>query len=200
MINRSLAASGTRKIDIELLGLDGLVLHKSSVDGITTPNTSKKLAAVPGIDKIKNVALLRLILSNSQTNTVLSTNTYWLSSIPDVLDWENSTWYNTPLTSYADFTAIGKMESASVHVTAGSGEVVLENKSKVPAVFIRLGLVDEKGNDVLPVTWTDNYITLWPGERVEVGVEYGGENKRARVQFEGRNVKAGSVSVGGGGY
>ncbi|KAI0154738.1 glycoside hydrolase family 2 protein [Hypoxylon sp. FL1284] len=49
--------------------------------------------------------------------------------------------------------------------------VVVKNLSKVPAFFIRLNLVDWRGEDVLPVFWSDNYVTLWPDEKVELQVQ-----------------------------
>jgi exo-1,4-beta-D-glucosaminidase len=75
--------------------------------------------------------------------------------------------------------------------------MVLENKSTVPAVFIRLHLVDSAGNPILPVKWSENYITLWPGERLDVTVEYAGarEAQKAKVVFDGRNVREGSVDL-----
>ena len=195
LINRSLAAAGERKVRIELLSLSGSVLHSTTVTTNTSPNTSILLNAAvkSALDKVKETVLLKLVLLNGEK--VLSRNVYWLSAAPDVPDWDNSTWYHTPLTSYADFTALGKISTATVSVSAASGKVVLENKSKVPAVFIRLELVDGNGEDVLPVTWTDNYITLWPGEKLDVGVQYAGTYGGVKVQFEGRNVKAGSVSL-----
>ncbi|KAF2703028.1 glycoside hydrolase family 2 protein [Pleomassaria siparia CBS 279.74] len=216
LINRSLAASGPRKIDITLLSLAGTVLHKSTVHASTQPNTSilVRTTLTSAIDAIRDVSLLRLVLSSDE-NTTLSSNTYWLSAQPDLLDWNNSTWYTTPLTSYANFTSLGNMSAATVVAVSsstgppGKNQIALENKSSVPAVFIRLALVDEKGDHVLPVNWTDNYVTLWPGEKMQIGVEYGNggynnnnnnnNNKGVKVQFEGRNVEAGSVDLGPGG-
>ena len=66
----------------------------------------------------------------------------------------------------------------------------------MPAVFIRLNLVDESGNDVVPVYWSDNYITLWGKEKMDVEVSWtGGTPARATVaiQISGANVVVGRL-------
>jgi exo-1,4-beta-D-glucosaminidase len=197
IINRSLDETGGRQVAIELIGLDGSVLHKNNVSADTSPNESKLLSTTlaPAIAKIKDVALLRLVLSDGKD--ILSRNVYWLSSSADVLDWENSTWYHTPLTAYSDFSAIGKMAQANLAVSVEKGKVVLENRSKVPAVFVRLELVDDKGEDILPVTWEDNYVSLWPQEKMEIAVTFSGVHAGAKIQYAGRNVKAGRLPLVG---
>ncbi|KAF2246220.1 glycoside hydrolase family 2 protein [Trematosphaeria pertusa] len=202
LINRGLANKGaSRTVDVELLSLDGQSLGKTTLNATTTPNSSKRLSpSVPGLSEIEDTALLKLVLKDDSHGKVLSRNVYWLSGKPDVLDWENSDWYYTPVTSYADYTSLfSKMARASLSVTThGRKAVVLENKSKVPAVFVRLNLVDGRsGEDIVPVRWEDNYVTLWPGERIEIGVEYEGGYGGARVEVSGVNVEGRSVHLGG---
>ncbi|KAF2685107.1 glycoside hydrolase family 2 protein [Lentithecium fluviatile CBS 122367] len=201
LINRSLSASGARTIDIEVLAPNGTVLQKSSTKTDTMPNSSKKLDKVPGVDKIKDIAFLKLVLREGKGATgegkVLSRNVYWLSAKKDVLNWDASTWYYTPVSSYADYSGLSKLEKAKVDVKATGSTVVLENTSKVPAVFISLSLVDGAGEDIVPVMWEDNYVTLWPGEKLELSVQYAtGGYGGAKVQVTGKNVDAQTVSLG----
>ena len=75
----------------------------------------------------------------------------------------------TPTASYADFTALSQLPKVKLKVTDRSerkGEeevthVTLENPSKSLAFFVRLK-VDKgaKGEEILPVVWEDNYISL----------------------------------------
>lgn len=51
-------------------------------------------------------------------------------------------------------------------------EVTLRNMSKVPAMLLRLNLLDADGDQVLPVNYSDNYIHLMPGRSVTVTVEW----------------------------
>ena len=51
--------------------------------------------------------------------------------------------------------------------------VTVENPSKTLAFFIRLKVnKGEKGEEILPVIWEDNYFSLLPGEKREVSATY----------------------------
>ncbi|KAF1848082.1 glycoside hydrolase family 2 protein [Cucurbitaria berberidis CBS 394.84] len=188
--------SSDRTIDIEVIGLDGQSIVKKSVDTITDLNSSRKITSVPGLLNITDVVLLRLRLTGGRR--VLSRSVYWLAPQVDVLDWDNSTWYHTPVTSYSDFTALNALPTAGVDIRAQGTRVTLENKSKIPAVFVRLNLVDGTGKDVVPVTWSENYVTLWPRERLEIEVGYGRGHNGVAIEVSGNNVKSKTVKIGGG--
>jgi len=92
---------------------------------------------------------LRLIDANGHP---LSTNFYWLSSRPDVLA-DSSTWYNTSVKSFADYTALRSMPTAAVTATSrfsssngtGTARVTLKNPGNTIAFFMRMqitGVVD----------------------------------------------------------
>ncbi|KAJ8076373.1 hypothetical protein PM082_000794 [Marasmius tenuissimus] len=195
LINKSLKQSGSRTVSVSLLSTDGTVISEKSEQVTTEPNVSKKIANVDGLDKVQSVGLLKLVLTDG--GEVLSRNTYWVSKKLDVLDWDRSEWYYTPVTSYTSFEALNNLTKATVDVKTVSASaertaVTLENKSKVPAVFLRLEVVDSQGQDVLPVFWSDNYVTLWPGEKVELETRfetYGG----ARIKISGKNIESKTV-------
>ena len=70
--------------------------------------------------------------------------------------------------------------------------VRLHNPSKSLAFFVRLKVNKGKGGDeVLPVLWEDNYVSLLPGEKREIAARYrvadlGG--KRPEVELQGWNL------------
>ncbi|KAF2100498.1 exo-beta-D-glucosaminidase [Rhizodiscina lignyota] len=197
LINRSLAASGSRTIDLELLSSEGKSLSKQSVTADTEPDSSKiVISNVKGIESIKGVAFLRLLLSDAH-GEVLSKNVYWLSNSVDEMDFDNSTWYYTPVTKYSDYTALSKMSSAHVKTSVkkgGSGySVTLENTSGIPAVFIGLNVVGSDGNYVEPVFWSDNYVTLWPKETVSLDVSFAA--KGAFIELRGMNVAQAKITL-----
>ena len=197
LINQSLDQSGKRTIEIDLIGLDGISITKKTISVITEPNNSKNITAVPGIGQLEGkVAFLRLILSDG--SKVLSRNVYWVSDKLDKMDWDHSSWYSTPVISFANFTALSNMDTASVSAKlTGSGSsrtVTLQNKSNVPAFFIRLNLVDAGGEDVVPVLWSDNYVTLWPQESLELEVSYPEDTGDVSVEVSGRNVVSTTIS------
>ncbi|ROW07002.1 hypothetical protein VPNG_06684 [Cytospora leucostoma] len=149
------------------------------------PKTSRKLFETEEVRDIKDVGLLKLVLKDDDDH-VLSRNVYWVSGTTDKLDWENSDWLYTPVKEYVDFSSLSKLQTANISVSAkwaDSGRnkisVRLENLSQIPAVFIRLELVtpnweasegDHKWTDVVPLKWSDNYVTLWPWETLDLKV------------------------------
>lgn len=92
------------------------------------------------------------------------------------------------------------MKPAQVKVTArrsGTGyAVMLENHSNVPAVFIRLELVDARGQDITPVTWEDNYVTMSPKATMKVNLSFDARQRGAAIEMSGVNMKLGKIVLG----
>ncbi len=141
-----------------------------AADGVT------KSFAIPEPADISTTYFLNLLLF-STSGRLLSRNFYWLSAKPDVLDFSKTTWYYTPLTDYADFTALQDLPKATLHGSlkiADAGEdtasrATIENSGASLALLVRLRLLDEKdGHEILPAFWADNYLSLLPGEKREV--------------------------------
>lgn len=107
----------------------------------------------------KGVFLCLQLLDKNQKK--LSENIYW---IPDVK---------------GTYSGLQKMPASSVKTTArktadGKIEVTLSNPAKAPlAFFNRLSLVDPATHKrVLPVFYSDNYISVLPGEEKKIMLEY----------------------------
>jgi exo-1,4-beta-D-glucosaminidase len=77
-----------------------------------------------------------------------------------------------------------KGKEAITHVT-------LENPSKDLAFFVRLKV--NKGKDeILPVLWQDNYVSLLPGEKREISATYRASelgSATASVEVKGWNTE-----------
>ena len=111
----------------------------------------------------------------------MGSNFYWLSAKTETLDWAKSNWYVTPTDSYADYTALAQLPKLKLGITSrteNKGEesithVTVMNPSKSVAFFVRLKVNKGRGGDeILPVVWEDNYISLLPGEKREVTASY----------------------------
>ncbi|KAI2638216.1 family 2 glycoside hydrolase [Xylaria nigripes] len=199
MINRSLDKKGSRTITADIIDTRGKSLYTSTKDVKTEPNTSRNVLSLSdALDSVNDVVFLRITLADDR-KTPLSRNVYWISKQLDVLDWDNSSWFATPVTKYADYTALNKLPSANVFVSTQVSRsnkqitaVTLENHSDAPAFFVSLNLVDKKGQDVLPAYWSDNYVTLWPREKLELSVKGKGA---AAVHIRGKNVESANVSI-----
>jgi exo-1,4-beta-D-glucosaminidase len=143
-------------------------------------DTNVSAFTVPELDDITPTYFLKLTLS-TKDGTPVSSNFYWLSTKSDVLDWEKSTWYYTPTQALADYTQLQSLPKAALNVsgrTVRRGEeetahVTLENPSHTLAFFARLQIQRGRGGEeVLPVLWEDNYVSLMPGERRELTATY----------------------------
>ena len=155
--------------------------------------------AIPEPSDISSTYFLGLQLF-SRAGELLSRNFYWLSNKQDVLDYSKTEWYYTPQTEFADFTALQDLPKASLHATlhpvAGaehdsSFRVVVENTGKSVAFLSRLRLVKGKEHqEILPVFWQDNYISLLPGEKREITASYATKgNAKPTVEVSGWNVE-----------
>lgn len=199
LINHSLVRTGDRQITIDLIATDGMKISGARLKTKTAPNTSKHVRTVSGLEKIKDVAFLRLVLRDVRSKRDLSRNVYWLSSKPDVLDWSHSNWYYTQVKDHADYTKLQNLRSATILVTVrriwtrkpgwNAAQVQLENKSKWPAVFLHLKFITPNGTEITPIYWSDNYVTLWPKEKLQLAVAFKGDLKDSLVELSGRNVE-----------
>ncbi len=143
-------------------------------DGTTTAFT------IPKIEGLSTTYFLRLTLKDGSSGAS-APNFYWLSTQDEVLDWEKSDWNHTPVSAYADLSALQSLAptklSVSAHSTHRAGQttarVSVANSGKHLAFFVRLRLVKAGGDeDVLPVIRQDDYFSLLPGEAREISISY----------------------------
>lgn len=202
LINHSLDRQGKRTVELDIIDTNGTTLSHRSVSAMTIPNRSEDISlSVHELDKLRGLVFLRLLL-HDEHNVTLSRNIYWLTggrSTMDKPNWRASDWYHTPVKAYADLRGLNHLPPANLSVVAAAQRdvvlVTLENQSDVPAVFVRLNLVNRKEHeipqmweDVLPVKWEDNYVTLWPRERMTLAARLLGDVEAGFVQVSGRNV------------
>ena len=170
-----------------------------------------KVLTIPEIAGLSTTYFLRLNLTDAAGKT-LSTNFYWLSTKPDVLDFDHSTWYYTPVTSPAEFPGLATLPAVQLQVSAtsetsggdGVTRVVVENPSQSLAFPVHLKLIrpafgpEGREREVLPVLWEDNYFALMPGEKREIGATYAKSDAGTRppvVEVDGLNVVAAKVAA-----
>jgi exo-1,4-beta-D-glucosaminidase len=159
-----------------------------------------KVVSLPEISDLSPTYFVALRISDA-SGKVLGSNFYWLSSKQETLDWAKSNWYTTPTASYADFTALSQLPKVKLTVAENSerhGEdeithAILENSTKNLAFFVRLKVDKGKaGEEILPVLWQDNYISLLPGEKREITATYRAAELGAAkpyVEVSGWNVE-----------
>ena len=168
------------KLTTKLYNLD-MTEKFSHDDSIDAPaDSTAKLFPLPDVQDLSPVYFLVLRLEDS-TGKLVGSNFYWLSTKPETIDWAKSTWYMTPTESFADYTALSQLPKVKLTVderTERKGDdsithLTIKNPSKSLAFFVRLKVnKGERGDEILPVVWEDNYISLLPGETREVGATY----------------------------
>jgi exo-1,4-beta-D-glucosaminidase len=141
------------------------------------PDSAAKAFDLPNPDGLTPTYFLKLELRDS-AGRLVSENFYWLSTKPDVLDWEKraDTVY-TPQKEFADLTGLNDLPKARVAITRtermsgtrSTVTVVAENKGDSVAFMVHPRLIRGKGgDDVTPIFWSDNYFSLLPGEKKSV--------------------------------
>jgi exo-1,4-beta-D-glucosaminidase len=205
LVNHSLDDVHGLQANIRVRNLDGSVRYEKHLQNIDLAgNHTRSLATLPAIANLSPAYFIELDLASSDGKAV-SRNVYWLSTRPDKLDWARSNWYLTPLTQYADLTALRSLPAATseIHATTrreGSDDVTtvtlsVPASSKAVALFqhvsIRRGA---RGDLALPIRWNDNDVTLWPGESIVLTARYESKGTTAPVvEVSGWNVPAESV-------
>lgn len=172
-------AAGLR-LDVRLMDLNMKERFRKEVTLDAAPDSTNRVLTLPAIADLTSTYFLQLTLDDASGNR-LSTNLYWLSTKAETLDFEKSTWYATPTTTYADYTALQSLPKVRVTHSSTTEQrgsamltrVTVENPSTSIAFFLRLKVnKGEHGDEVLPVLWDDNYISLLPGEKRVVTATY----------------------------
>jgi exo-1,4-beta-D-glucosaminidase len=143
---------------------------------------------------------LRLDLRDASGKQI-SNNFYALSSKQDVLDFakKKDTVY-TPQAEFADFTGLNNLPT--IHLVARQHmvregdrtrvEVTLQNNTNSVAFMAHLRLTQgHDGEDVVPIFWEDNYVSLIPGEKRTITGAFDPVNlngKQPTVWLDGWNV------------
>jgi len=178
VVNNTQQAEKGLKVVAKVYSLDAKELFSKEASTDLEADGVVRLFAVPEPPAGNTAYFLDLRMQRAP-GEVVSRNFYWLSLKGDVLDFAKTDWYYTPLTSYADFTALQNLPKASVKAsrkTRESGDeetsqIAVENSGTSVAFLVRLRLLKGKdGSEILPVFWEDNYFSLLPGEKREIAV------------------------------
>jgi exo-1,4-beta-D-glucosaminidase len=142
----------------------------------------KQVLAIPQVSPAPAVSFLKLTLQDSG-GEALSSNFYWLPDKPSFYNWEgtNEHAYYTPVSSYEDLTMLSQLPRVHLEVSATiehseHGDAVhvrLNNPSHGLAFQARLGIhAEAREDEILPVFWDDNYLSLMPDESRVVIARY----------------------------
>lgn len=140
---------------IELFTLDGRKLYTGSERVSLEADGLRVWRDLPQVEDVSPIRFIRTSIRDG--------NGQKLS--------ENFTWYN--MKGDRNYRELANLPPANVSVTAerssvtqngAQGELTLVNRGDSPALLIRVTVTDEQGNRILPVHYSDNYVSLMPGE------------------------------------
>jgi exo-1,4-beta-D-glucosaminidase len=181
-----------------------------SVPNVEAPaNAAETVLRLPPVTGGSRTYFLRLQLRDAAGGSV-SDNLYWYSTQPDVLAGHHS-WFRTPVDRYADLSGLDRL-TTNTDVTAvtrrrseGEWETVqftIRNESRTAiAFFVRAAITaGPGGGEVLPIRYSRNDISLFPGESTTVTARYrrsdlGGA--APELKLSGFNVPEQTFSIGG---
>jgi exo-1,4-beta-D-glucosaminidase len=166
------------KVTARVLNLDMSEKYSRHVTLDAAADSTNKVLSLPEIADLSPTYFLVLRVEDA-SGKLVGSNFYWLSTKPETLDWEKSNWFTTPTASFADYTALSHLPKVKLQVTSHTDRkgadaithVTIENPSKSLAFFVRLK-VNKGGEEILPVVWQDNYVSLLPGEKREISATY----------------------------
>ena len=144
---------------------------------------------------------LKLELFDSRGN-LISENFYWIPAKLAQLEWDKSTYYYTPAVAYADMRDLAQLPQGAVEATARAGTsgealVRLKNVGSSVAFFVHLRAAKSGTDEELtPVLWDDNFISLLPGEARVLAVRIpSSEVTEAEIELDGWNVKPQTLRI-----
>jgi exo-1,4-beta-D-glucosaminidase len=156
--------------------------YTTQVANLTVPaDAATNVLSIPAVSGLSPTYLIRLQLKDS-TGSVVSNNLYWYSTSPDQLG-NSSTWWKTAVHQYANLTGLnslasnsGVQASASRVISGGqeTATITLRNTSATNiAFFLRPEITaGSDGTEVLPIDYSDNDVSLFPGESTTITAAY----------------------------
>jgi exo-1,4-beta-D-glucosaminidase len=207
LVNHALNSEHGLQARIRVRNLDGSVLYERRLQDIDLAgNGARQVATLPALTGLSRTYFIELELASAK-GTPISRNVYWLATQTDELDWAHSNWYLTPVTQYADLTALQSLPPATSDVRAtvrheGTEDIAtvtltVPPSSKAVALFQHVSVKRSAGGElILPILWSDNDVTLWPGESLTLTARFATPEAAAPVvEVSGWNVPTRSVPV-----
>ena len=187
------------QVTAEVYNLDLTQKYTKTMPVNIPEDSSTRAFYLPRIDGLSRTYFVRLLLNDGSGNLV-SSNFYWLSTQPDVFDWNAPDFPYAQLQTFADLTDLQNLPPAEVTVNWTSDaadpdqveHVTVQNPSLNLAFFVHLTVLKGKdGGDIAPVYWSDNDFPLLPGESRTLTATYPKKllgSAASYIQVDGWNV------------
>jgi exo-1,4-beta-D-glucosaminidase len=193
VVNSELAARDGVEASARLFDLDGKEVFSKKAPVSIGADAVVTLFPVPAE---QGPHFLKLELKD-RTGKTVSDNFYVVGDKLAEFDWAKTTYVFTPATSFANYRDLEQLKPAQVSAKIRSlaprhATVQLTNNGKSVAFMVHAGLVKPGSEEeIAPVLWNDNFVSLLPGEsralEVELPTDYKGKTE---LHIDGWNVAA----------
>jgi exo-1,4-beta-D-glucosaminidase len=178
VVNQTQSDQQNLRVRVRIYDLQGNVRQDRGADNISvTPGGAVQAMTLPRGPWDSDVFFVRCQLFDN-SGKALADNVYWQSQqADDVGNPVNDSAFDLKQASWADMTALNYLAPAALEISAQrsssaneSGVVVrLHNPTEHVAFFERAEITSARdGDEILPIQYDDNYVTVFPGETVEV--------------------------------
>ena len=185
VVNNGFTTRDNLMVQAKAYDMDGKEYFYSQVFNSIGPSSVRRYFPLNDfltkLDKKEGVFISLKILNEAQD--VLSENLYWLPG------------------KDGKYSGLQKIKTVAPTVEAtekkkGQVTVTLRNNKENPVAFFnRIALIDAtSGKRILPAFYSDNYISILPGESKTVTVDYSGDQKTA-IEVYGWNVERNRVEI-----
>ena len=190
VVSQTLTEQEGLRVRVRIYDLDGHIRLDRSANNIhVSYGGAVHALTLPRLQNITSTYFVRCDLFDRLGKTLVE-NVYWQSTADDDIGGylDNNVDDNRPLDpkrviSWADFTALNSMPKVQLQVVGTTVQrnnrnkdevrVTLHNPSKHIAFFERVEITDDRdGNELLPILYSDNYITIFPGQTVLISGTY----------------------------
>jgi hypothetical protein len=181
VVNNPAAGLNGATVTAAIYAPDGKLLHKTS-QAVSVGGGAISAPMDMGVNdalSAHKLVIVRLALTDAGGQE-LSHNVYWQGVDDAAMNGLNA----LPATAV----------SVKAATKAKSVAVTLTNPSNVPVLETKLTLLDARGARILPAYYSDNYVSLMPGETRTVTIDYDGGTP-ASIAVRGWNAKPGNAPV-----
>jgi exo-1,4-beta-D-glucosaminidase len=147
---------------LQVFGPDSQLIRMEEAPARMAPRKPVKL-----FEGIEGPCFINLELKLGEED-VVARNFYCIPAKDNVYEWEKSNWFISPIKEYGDLSFVTALPEAKLSMEVGQAEegffVTLTNHSDVIAYQNILKALDEKGQLIPAVLWSENFFALVPGE------------------------------------
>ena len=205
VFNQTQADVQSLRARVRVYDLNGKVEDDRSVADIkVASNSSTQIMTLPRYPGSSPVFFVRCQLLD-RTGKLIVDNTYWQSQTDDDMgNASNDDALRPKQAKWADMTALNTMPKVNLEVSADKAtpqgeelvEIRLHNPTSNIAFFERASISTTRdGNEILPIEYDDNYVTVYPGETVTLHGLLRTPADARWINLEGYNTPATSVQI-----